>query len=185
MAPHPELAGVPAGHLNQVLLGQLLSGDGGVAQGEALLPPGQGVVGAPEGQVEGAVGQAVGEGGKLGVLVLHVLAAPQGQGAEPGAAGGLHHQGGGVLGHDEAHRVPVRVAGEGLHRLGEGEPVPVPEGGHSLLPGDVGADGEDQVIHRAEGGHGAGEDPPQAQVVQTVFIGHRAPLLFRWNDWTP
>ena len=74
---------------------------------------------------------------------------------------------------------------QGLHRLGEGEPVPVPEGGHSLLPGDVGADGEDQVIHRAEGGHGAGEDPPQAQVVQTVFIGHRAPLLFRWNDWTP
>ena len=76
--PHPQPARVALGHLHQVVLGQGLGGDGeGIAHGKALLPPHQGVVGAPEGQVEGAVGQAEGEGGKLGLLVQHPAAQPR------------------------------------------------------------------------------------------------------------
>ena len=99
MSPHPQPARVALGHLYQVVLGQGLGGDGeGIAHGKALLPPHQGVVGAPEGQVEGAVGQAEGEGGKLGLLVQHPGGTAQAQGLEPGTPGGLAHQGGGVLG---------------------------------------------------------------------------------------
>ena len=125
VSPHPQPARVALGHLHQVVLGQGLGGDGeSIAHGKALLPPHQGVVGAPEGQVEGAIGQAEGEGGKLGLLVQHPGGTAQAQGLEPGTPGGLAHQGGGVLGHDEPHRVPARPLGQGLHRLGEGTQSP-------------------------------------------------------------
>ncbi len=177
VSPHPQPARVALGHLHQVVLGQGLGGDGeGIAHGKALLPPHQGVVGAPEGQVEGAVGQAEGEGGKLGLLVQHPGGTAQAQGLEPGTPGGLAHQGGGVLGHDEPHRVPARPLGQGLHRLGEGDPVPLPGAGEHLLKGEVGAQRQDQIVHRAEGGHPKGEHPPPLEIIQTIPIPHALSL---------
>ena len=178
VAAQTELAGIFRRHAHQVVQCQPLRGNGGgVAHGEALLPPGQGIVGPPEGQEEGAVRQTVGQGCKLRVLVCHRLHAPQGQGAEAGAAGCLHDQLRGVGGHEQARVIPTRLLSQLFHGLGKGQPHTALHPRQHPLEGVVGAQGEDQVIHRTKGGGPKRQPAPAAEIGQTIFKRHIHLLL--------
>ena len=59
---------------------------------------------------------------------------------------------------------------------GKGDPVPLPGAGEHLLKGEVGAQRQDQIVHRAEGATRKGEHPPPLEIIQTIPIPHALSL---------
>ena len=181
VSPQTELSRVAGGHLGQVVLCQLLGGDGeGEGHAEALLPTHQGVVGPPEGQVQGSVRQEPGEGGELGpgLLVQDALAAAQADLGEAGALRSPNHQPGDLVCHQDARVIPAGLGGESVHCLPKGEGLLGGEAGQDAFQGGIGAHRQDEAVDDAEGSLRKGEMAPFLQIIQAVFPGHGSTSLW-------
>ena len=178
VAPQPDTAaGVLPRHVPEVVQRLLLGGHlRHTGQLKVLLPPGQGVVRAPEGEIHQSVPGLDGQRRELlpppHVQVVHEAVEPH----LPEAAGGGHlfqHLRNG-RGHQHPHvnGLPLREAGEeGLRRLRQGHALPLPGGGDDPLKVHKGQLRQNQVVHLVKGGLGQGQIPPPVQIVHQVRHG--------------
>ena len=157
----------------------LLGGDLRLAaQEEVLLPPGDGVVRPPEGEVDTAVPQLDRHGGEL-LRLPHVQVVLEAVDLHLPEAGALRHflqQRRDLVRHQHAHaHVPALMAPEeGLRRRVERHALPLSGSRHDPREVHEGELRQDQVVHLVEGGLGQGQVPPPVEIIQN--IGHRSLL---------
>ena len=157
----------------------LLGGDLRLAaQEEVLLPPGDGVVRPPEGEVEAAIPQLDRHGGEL-LRLPHVQVVAEAVDLHLPEAGALRHflqQRRDLVRHQHAHaHVPALMAPEeGLRRRVERHALPLSGSRHDPREVHEGELRQDQVVHLVEGGLGQGQVPPPVEIIQN--IGHRSLL---------